>query len=221
MPDRPPAFAAPTHYRVGACGAAGRHRGRLWGQSNGPPRVGRPTTSRGQGVCACVTGCDCKCLMPFPTRYRRRAHHSSSHTQGDIEKYANFDPRGCPHNGAHARMQKEAARCQTCRQAFPLAAGGQHNHPCLRAVGEHKRATPHTPGLRDRPGTTTAQRRHAHELTKAETILRAQQATTPHRDCQRQGRKSRPESDCAHRALRRCEAAPAGLKYKRLAGRPG
>ena len=113
-----------------------------------------------------------------------------------------------------------AHRCQTCRQAFPLAAGGQHNHPCLRAVGEHMRATPHTPGLRDRPGTTTAQRRHAHELTKA-TILRGQQATTPHRDCQRQGRKSRPESDCAHRALRRCEPAPAGLKYKRLAGRPG
>jgi hypothetical protein len=84
-PTSRPSFAAPTHYRVGACGAAGRHRGRLWGQSNGPPRVGHPTSSRGPGVCACVTGCECKCLMPFPTRYRRRAHHSSSHTQDPKE----------------------------------------------------------------------------------------------------------------------------------------
>jgi hypothetical protein len=147
-PTSRPSFAAPTHYRVGACGAAGRHRGRLWGQSNGPPRVGHPTSSRGPGVCACVTGCDCKCLMPFPTRHRRRAHHSSSHTQGDIEKYVNFDPRGCPHNGAHARMQKEAARGAPMSDMPPglPASGGRAAQPPLLASGGRTHAchSPHS-----------------------------------------------------------------------------
>ena len=69
----------------------------------------------------------------------------------------------------------------------PLLASGGQTHACHSPHSRPARSTRPTTTAND---TTRKQHRHAHDLTKAETILRAQQATTPHRDCQRQGRKS-------------------------------